>query len=399
MSCRRLVLFTGLLSAVSSGFGCAVGVPNGEQTDSLAARGQPTQSAGAGGSGGGAAGALAVPPVAVAGNTSRAPVNPQPNAGTGGVGAPGAGAGAGPVVAGGGGSGGVQAPAPIAGRTGNVAGGGAGAGATAMPGAPPTVTPPGGTRGCRGATLVAGNQNLTLSFGAAQRSYIAHVPRSIAPGSAAPLLVVLHDLTQTAAGAQAVLGLDALGDAQGFITVYPQGVSNSWNAGSCCAGNRDDSVGFVRAVVADAAEKSCVDARRVYATGMSNGGMLAFRLACEASDVFAAVAPVAADLRVAQCTPEQPVALIAFNGTSDTAVPFRGAVRSVATVREALGCNATATVERFELDRCDRFSGCDGGMEVTHCTDTGGAHVWSSTLGFDTNPMVWNFVSRFRLAE
>jgi polyhydroxybutyrate depolymerase len=207
----------------------------------------------------------------------------------------------------------------------------------------------------------------------------------------------MHGLRQTAAGARAAFGVNASADAQGFIAVYPQGLGNSWNAGSCCGGNTEDSVAFIRSVVEDVAAKSCVDRRRIYASGMANGGMMSFRLACEAADLFAASAPVAGDLRIPTCEPERPIALIAFNGTVDPLVPYSGAVSSVDALRDRLHCEADSSLQMLLPDICATYRGCDAGVEVAQCTDVGGRHVWPSGPGLSVNPVMWQFLSRFRL--
>lgn len=392
MSCPRIALpiAVPLFGFVCASMGCAVGVPVNTLESEPAAATQAGQSAPPPpGAGNGAAipqatagSGLGGPPMATAGQGAARPPSQDPStAGRGAAGGSSARAG----------SGGSSVP-PVAGR------GAAGSAATS-PGTLPPANPPVVADLCGGAGLSAGNQTVSFSFAGAQRSYIVHVPPGIKAGSPQALLVVMHDWSQTSAAAQTVFGLDGTADAKSFLAVYPQGNKEAWNAGSCCGSNTEDSVAFIRAVVADLTAKTCVDCRRIYATGMSNGGMMAYRLACEATDLFAAVAPVAADLRLAHCTPSQPVAVIAVNGTADTSVPYRGAALSVANLRRTLECNATPTIERFGLDRCDRYSSCTGGVEVTHCTDTGGAHVWSSALGFDTNTLIWNFLHRFRLPD
>lgn len=395
MSCHRIRLPVAfpLLCLVSASVGCAVGVPVDSVDSKPAATTQAGQlapslpNAGGGAAATGTVGGATGAPGTTAG--VRAPVPAQGAAGAGQGGAAQGGS-AGPSAGGAGakaGGGGVAVP-----------GSAGGAGSVAMtPTVPGAGTPPVVADTCGSSGLSAGNHSLNLTFAGATRSYVAHIPAATRAGNAQPLLVVMHDWSQTATSAQSAFGLDGTAETEGFVAVYPQGSSDSWNAGTCCGGNSEDSVAFIRAVVADVTAKTCLDRHRIYATGLSNGGMMAYRLACEASDLFAAVAPVGADLRVPHCVPSQPIALIAFNGTADTSVPFRGAVTSVATLRQAMQCSATATtVERLGLDRCDHFSGCMGGVEVTHCTDTGGAHVWSSLRGFDTNALLWKFVSRFR---
>src|SRR5262249_18054421 len=126
-----------------------------------------------------------------------------------------------------------------------------------------------------------------------------------------------------------------LSDKEGFIVVWPDGVGNSWNVGRCCSTAQSenvDDVAFTKAIVASLAEDACIDPKRVYATGCSNGGGMAFKVACDAADVIAAVAPVdfdcvtgeSASPSCASCMPARPISEIQFRGTNDTAVPYDG---------------------------------------------------------------------------
>lgn len=134
--------------------------------------------------------------------------------------------------------------------------------------------------------------------GGAVRQYKVHVPPSYSPDKPTPVVFCFHGLGQNAVlfcvnGA----GMVEKSDQEGFILVMPNGHQNSWNAGTCCGGAAStgiDDVGFVRAVFAEISEHLNIDLGRVYATGLSNGGYMSYRLACEASDLFVAVAPARA---------------------------------------------------------------------------------------------------------
>jgi polyhydroxybutyrate depolymerase len=118
--------------------------------------------------------------------------------------------------------------------------------------------------------------------------------------------------------------MDPVSDTDGFIVVYPNSPDNSWNAGTCCAFNattRDD-IGFARALVDEISSQACVDSKRIYTTGMSNGAFMSYRLACEAADLFAASAPVAGKIGIQGCAPSRPIPLIAFHGTADGLVAY-----------------------------------------------------------------------------
>lgn len=102
--------------------------------------------------------------------------------------------------------------------------------------------------------------------------------------------------------------------------VYPDGHGKSWNAGGCCpsaTGDKVDDVGFVKAIISALAADACIDLDHVHASGCSNGGAMSFRLACDAADVIAAVAPVDFDTAATPCKPSRPITEIQFRATKD----------------------------------------------------------------------------------
>ncbi|HEY9344599.1 MAG TPA: alpha/beta fold hydrolase, partial [Inquilinus sp.] len=156
----------------------------------------------------------------------------------------------------------------------------------------------------------------TLPVDGVSRSYTLHLPPAAAGGDPLPLVVVLHGGGANADSAIALTGFSAEADAEGFIVAYPNGTGRlkptaetadqfSWNAGDCCgaAMRRDaDDVGFLRALVSTIEQERAVDRHRIYAAGFSAGGMMAYRLACEAGDIFAGVAVVSGAILVPSCT-------------------------------------------------------------------------------------------------
>ena len=262
------------------------------------------------------------------------------------------------------------------------------------------------------------------------RSYRVHVPASYDPARPAPLLVALHggggnmDLQAD----DSLYGQVSKSEQQGFIAVFPNGFSRfggklaTWNAGRCCAAARDanvDDVGFIRAVVADVARRYTVDPRRIYATGMSNGAMMAYRLACEAPDLFRAIAAVAGTDNTRTCTPAQPVSVLHIHDRDDTHVLFAGGagpdsapraqVADYTSVADTVakwtridGCTASP---RRVLDRpgasCELYTGCRGGAQVELCVTDAGGHSWPGgrkprrgpppSQALSANDVMWDF--------
>jgi polyhydroxybutyrate depolymerase len=226
--------------------------------------------------------------------------------------------------------------------------------------------------------------------------------------------------------------LAAKADEEGFIVVFPNGIGNSWNAGSCCASSNLDDVGFIRELVGHLRSGMglCTDRRRTYATGFSNGAFMSYRLACEASDLFAAVAPVAGSLTVdrddCEAQRTRPVPLMEIHGDDDPIVGYDSllgfsAVRAVEDWADMNGCSAFALptdVPHAELDTsCVKYGGCDDGADVTFCTVEGGGHCWfgnetcgtgyaigslfvgNNAEGIVATDAVWEFLSEFTCEE
>lgn len=237
------------------------------------------------------------------------------------------------------------------------------------------------------------------------RDYLIHIPRSVDLSRPVPLVMVFHGGGGKAENAMRTTDFNELADDEGFIVVYPNGTGPrdvevfTWNSGNCCGNamleNADD-VGFARAILADVQTIAAIDAKRVYATGMSNGAMMSYRLACEAADVFAAIAPVAGTLNYSPCAPSEPVAVIHFHGTDDQHVLYNGGVgpesivgvdfASVASSIEfwlaANGCASRQPATSQVADvRREVWDGCESGRPVELYTIFGGQHAWPGSDG------------------
>ena len=238
--------------------------------------------------------------------------------------------------------------------------------------------------GCRGLTASAASSGpRTLTSGGRTRRFRLILPDPL-PEGPLPLVLNLHGLGETPALQQLLAGMDAPARARGVAVVYPEGVGLSWNAGTCCGRAGDEGVQdvrFLRELVSELGLELCLDRRRVYATGMSNGGMMSYRLACEAGDVFAAIAPVAAVEVVRSCAPRRPVPVLAFNGTSDPLVPWEGGHFGLSAPAESLarwsardGCGPARPVYARGDVRCEAAQACRA--DVLSCRVEGGGHTW-----------------------
>jgi polyhydroxybutyrate depolymerase len=243
-----------------------------------------------------------------------------------------------------------------------------------------------------------GERTISLDFGGITRTSIVHVPPGYSPDHGAALVLNFHGFTSDGLQEEVLSRMNAASDQLGFIVAYPYGVGASWNAGTCCGTAWTDSVDdvhFVRTLMTELSQSYCLDSRRIYATGMSNGGFLSHRLACEASDVFAAVAPVAGVLGIpmSECHPGRPVPILHFHGKADPVVPYDGGNPVVdiglnpvkfASVAETMnawrtidGCTGGEEVLYDVGDaRCVSWGGCKGGAHVVLCSIEGGGHTW-----------------------
>jgi polyhydroxybutyrate depolymerase len=236
------------------------------------------------------------------------------------------------------------------------------------------------------------------------RYYKVHVPARYDRERPTPLVFCIHGLGQDPnlfclSGA----GLDKKSDEDGFILVMPLGYENSWNAGTCCGTARDeklDDVALFRAILAEVSKHVNVDRDRVYATGLSNGGYMSYRLACEAADLFTAVGVGAGAIGIneftdkttanpdllswdsdfTECMPSRPVSILHIHGTADELIPYSLQAKSIALIASKFGCDSTSapaiTPATTGDQTCISYAGCPKGVEVTGCSVEGGGHCW-----------------------
>lgn len=250
------------------------------------------------------------------------------------------------------------------------------------------------------AQVEAGDHWRSLSFGGGERRYLVHIPPSYDGRSPVPLVMVLHGGGGNAESAVRMTGFSDKADREGFIAVYPNGTGRlrdrvlTWNSGNCCGyalDQRVDDVGFVRALIREVEETYRIDERRIFATGISNGGMMSYRLACELADLIAAIGPVAGALNVESCAPSVPVGVVAFHGTADMHVLYEGGEprkkidphsRTDGSVAYAMdfwvrrnGCSASQRQTTGSVT-VETYADCRAGTGVTLYTVKGGGHAW-----------------------
>lgn len=272
------------------------------------------------------------------------------------------------------------------------------------------------------------DQVRTLQHDGLERTYRLYVPSSLDADAAVPLVVALHG--GLGSGDQFIENAHwrEVAEQGGFVLVAPDGLMlgaleiRTWNGGDdyCCGPAQAegvDDVGFVLAVIEDVATELSIDSDRVFATGHSNGAILSYRLACEAADVFAAIAPYAGSLGVDECDPSRPVSVLHLHGDADLSHPIQGGVgeNSVVGVEfnsafESVdrwvgfnGCSGQPVVAVDQVLDVSNWESCDTPAVVTLAVIIGGSHAWPGgvrvlpeVLGepsqdIDASSYIWEF--------
>ena len=248
-------------------------------------------------------------------------------------------------------------------------------------------------------------QKQTLTHDGIKRSYEIRVPKGLDKGGTrVALVMVLHGGGGNGVNAEEMTGFTEKAAKEGFIVVYPEGTGRfagkllTWNAGHCCGRaleKRVDDVGFINVLIDKLIADYPVDPKRVYVTGMSNGGMMTHRLGIELSHKITAIAPVVATLFGDEKKPAHPVAAIMINGMLDQSVPYQGgtpggrfsdawdgskALPALAQATFWAGANGCeATPDRQDQDEfvLTRYR-CPAGKDVASYLVKDNGHAWPS---------------------
>lgn len=260
-----------------------------------------------------------------------------------------------------------------------------------------------------------GNYELSVVNGDDSRDVIVHLPPQYDGAQQLPLLIVLHGGAGSAAQIQRHSQMDADADQYGFVVAYPDGSGRlgdsllTWNAGHCCGYaqvNNVDDVTILNALIDAMLGHYTIDPTRVYITGISNGGMMAYSAGAELSDRVAAIALIAGSIGgqttansqlVVPADPRSPVAVIAFHGMEDQHVLYVGGNSPMALQDgridisvagsidfwvTANGCDTTPEGEEQAEGNIliDTYRGCAGGAEVVLVTIVDGGHAWPGAM-------------------
>ena len=249
----------------------------------------------------------------------------------------------------------------------------------------------------------------TLKWQEIERSYLYYLPKDAHSSESFPILLSLHggggkaeDIIKVTHGR-----FNELADEKRFIVVYPNAINKNWNDGRFASpkpGQKDtDDVGFIKAIIEDLKSKYNIDQKKIYASGISNGGFMTSRLLCDAAEVISGGAILTATLSkdyFPLCNPTKPTSIVIFNGTDDDIVPYDGGqvkvfnkVRGgkIISTDELLdfwksenGCNLKPQVEhlknRKRFDRTtvsiETYENCKDEVSVSLFKIKGGGHTW-----------------------
>ncbi len=280
-----------------------------------------------------------------------------------------------------------------------------------------------------------------------KRTFTVYTPASFDKSMQMPAIIALHGRGTNGKGMMLVTkrGFNRLADKEGFLVVYPDGIELNWNDGRRDQKANDrahreniDDVGFISALIDFMMAKYNTDPQRIYVTGISNGAMMAYRLACELSNRIAAIAPVDGNipyLLAGECSPSEPLSVLAINNVLDPLVPFEGGeiqnrskrikLGKVLSVKESIEfwvvrnrCLQNPTItdlpdtdpkDGTKVVREEYINGLNG-TEVALYLIEGGGHTWpggfqylperrigKTSRDIDANEIIWSFFKKHSL--
>jgi polyhydroxybutyrate depolymerase len=279
-------------------------------------------------------------------------------------------------------------------------------------------------------------KTINITFDGVARNFIVYLPSGYNNSGKMPLIFAIHGGSGTPEGMINIANFKTIADRDKVVLVYPEGVQKNWNDGRPTAPNQlgINDVGFFNQMCDYMINNYSVDAKKIYATGISNGGFMSTRLGCELSNRIAAIAVNAATIEATtiapNCKPNRPVPALYIHGTTDPLVPFLGgqitaggtAGGTILSHFQAIdkwvtinGCNPTPTVTDLPDIANDGttikqrvYSGGANGSEVVSYVVLNGGHTWpqgyqylnEAIIGKTSQDMnacevIWTFLKRF----
>jgi polyhydroxybutyrate depolymerase len=275
--------------------------------------------------------------------------------------------------------------------------------ATALPTVAPSPAPSFTSANCP-----TGDHTEELTSGGQVRRYILHVPSAYQPEKPAALVLGFHGAGSNSGEFESYSGFSAVSDREGFLVAYPLALGEhpTWNTAT---GLQNWDIQFVRDLIRDLEDRCNIDPNRIYASGHSNGGGMANRLACDLADSIAAVGSVSGAYQWSEeCSPSRPVAVLGVHGTDDPVIPYNGfpamaneppAAHFIIGIpipqwasawAKRNGCDEkpSSAAEGDQVTR-QQWSNCRADTDVILYTIQGGGHGW--TQAFDAAQTIWDF--------
>ncbi|MHA1280722.1 MAG: alpha/beta hydrolase family esterase [Candidatus Helarchaeota archaeon] len=266
-----------------------------------------------------------------------------------------------------------------------------------------------------------------LEFGGQKRFYFVYLPKNYSNSREFPLVIYLHSYGGSAFGEFDYVMLHQVADINNFVMVFPSAKYN-WNSGIGDLSAYDppdiDDVGFIKELIGYLSKIYSIDLERVYATGYSNGGFMAYKLACQLSDQIAAIASVSGSLSestIENCDPKRPFPILHFHGTRDAYIPLEGMPGSL-SVEETLNywiefnkCNEFASEKVADSDLSDNssvelhtYKDCSVGSKIVFYKVIDGGHTWpgagdagypagNTNQDINASLVIWNFFKDYKL--
>jgi polyhydroxybutyrate depolymerase len=237
-------------------------------------------------------------------------------------------------------------------------------------------------------SVPVGSSSYSMTVGGLDRTYHLYRPASASLSSPLPLVIMLHGALGTGSQAEKAYGWDSKADSGHFIVAYPDGYHRTWNAGGCCGpaqSDHVDDVAFIQKMVSTISADLPINQKRIYATGISNGGLMAYRLACD-TDMLAAIGPDSATM-ISSCSSPSKTSVIHIHGTADQTIPFHGGYSQ--SPQKVDWPSVPSTISKWrKIDDCQSptsstagkvttsVSQCADGRTVELITISGAGHQW-----------------------
>lgn len=272
----------------------------------------------------------------------------------------------------------------------------------------------------------------SLAIRKQNRSWWEYVPNGCS-NKECPLILAFHSGESSGERFNDEVKLTDFSEEHNFIIVFPNAIHKQWNDGRNETASNNEDLEFVDKLLEELLKLYKIDNHKIFATGLSEGGLFTFRLACERSEFFAAIAPVAANMAsdlIGKCNPKRTIPIINFVGTDDKFIPMSGgAVRgrlgltkkgTVLSTNQTMGfwikrnkCNPKPNVDKVRDQAkkdstyavLEKYEGCEGGADIFRWVIGGGGHTWPSgtvlkrkLLGkvsreVNATEEIWNFFS------